>query len=225
MGDVLMGLGVLLAIIGPLLLIPITWLLYRFVLKPFLGSTKLALPLSILVVAAAMALTYLPGRRAFDRRCTAAGPPVVSEQVNVGGFFRTAMYAYEAAVYLTQDGFDFVEAPDPYRKGVNLRYTKASNGEVRQEEVMEIESLHAVRETYEQVDGGISSVEKVIYEVATGRALGRATQLIYQGGPLSILLGTMGIASCPDPATAQGGKEFQIFYDLESYVLRAKPLP
>ena len=225
MGELMIGLGVLLAIIGPLLLIPITWLLYRFALKPLLGSVKLALPLSILLVIAAVAFTYLPGRRAFDRRCAAAGPPVVSEQVNVVGFFRTAMFAYEAAGYLTQDGFDFVEAPDPYRKGVTLRYTKASNDEVRQEEVTAIESLYAVRETFAQLDGGISSVEKVIYEIATGRALGRATQLIYQGGPLSILLGTMGVASCPDPGTAQGGKEFQIFYDLESYVLKAKPLP
>jgi hypothetical protein len=31
MGDALIGLGVLLVIIGPLLLIPVTWLLYRCV--------------------------------------------------------------------------------------------------------------------------------------------------------------------------------------------------
>jgi len=34
MGDLLIGISVLLAIIGPLLLIPVAWLLYRFALRP-----------------------------------------------------------------------------------------------------------------------------------------------------------------------------------------------
>lgn len=225
MNDLLIGLGVLLAVIGPLLLIPVVWLLYRFVLRPFFGSKAQALALTITLVATALAGSYIPGRRAFESRCASLGPPVVSEQVNVKGFFRTAMFPYEAVIYLTQDGFDFVEAPDPYREGVTIRYSKAPNGEVRQEQVKELESKYGVKKTYGLFEGGVSSTEKVVYEIATGRELGRAKEFIYRGGPLAIFIGTLGMGSCPDPRTEKGEKEFQVLYDLEKYVLQAKPLP
>jgi hypothetical protein len=225
MNDLLIGLGVLLAIIGPLLLIPVVWILYRFILKPFFGSKKQALALAITLVAATLAATYIPGRRVFESQCEKMGRPVVSQQVNVKGFFRTAMFPYEAVLYLTQDGFEFVEAPDPFRDGVTIRYSKAPNGEVRQDEVKDLRSLYGVKKTYGLLQFDVSSTEKVVYELATGKQLGRATEFIYRGGPLSVFIGTMGMASCPDPRTPQGEKDFQLFVDLETYTLQAKRLP
>jgi hypothetical protein len=224
MGDALMGLGMLLAILGPLLLIPVVWLLYRFALKPVLGSTWKALPLSIALVAAAILLTYIPGKRDFDDRCAAYGPPVVSEKVRVDGFFRTKLFMYEAVQYLSDGGFEFVEAPDPYTQGVTLRYTMGPDRTARQDEVEELLSLYGVRETF-TMEGGVSVTQKTVYDLATGRELARAAFLNYQGGPLSIFLGALGMASCPDIRTAEGSKQFQTFYDLEKIVLRSEPLP
>jgi hypothetical protein len=224
MSEFLIGVGVLLAVIGPLLLVPVTWLLYRFALRPFFGSKMQAAALAVVLVLAALALTYFPGKRAFDARCAEQASPVVSEQVDVDGFFRTSLFPYEAVLYLTQEKFEFVEAPDPYRDGVMMRYSLAPNGEVRQDAITEPRSRYAVRNTY-GLQGGVSSSEKVIYELGTDRELARARELTYQGGPLAIFLGTFGMASCPDIRTAEGSKDFKIFYDLESYVLQAKPLP
>ena len=67
MGDLSIGIGVLLAIMGPLLLIPITWLLHRFILKPVVKRAKMSAVLSLAIVAMAVVLTYLPGRVEFDR--------------------------------------------------------------------------------------------------------------------------------------------------------------
>ena len=220
MGDLLIGLGVLLAILGPLLLIPVIWALYRFAFKPFFGSTWKALSLAVALVLAAVALSYIPGKRAFDDRCAAQGPPMVFERADAKGFYRTALFPYEAVQYIQQDRFEFVEAPDPYKKDVTIRYSIGPDGGVRQDEVTELRSVYGVRKTY-ALEGSTSVTKKVIYEIATGRELAHAAQLDYQGGPLSIFLGTLGMASCPDIRTEQGSRHFRTFYDLEKIVLRA----
>lgn len=224
MDDLLIGLSVLLAVIGPLLLVPVVWALYRFVLRPFFGPGWKGITLAVALVAAVMALTYFPGKRGFDDRCAAQGPPVVSERVEVNGFYRTAAFPYEAVQYITQDGFAFIEAPDPYKEDVTIRYSLAPNGEVCQDEVTELRSQYGVRKTY-ALEGSTSVTRKVVYEIATGGELAHASELNYQGGPLSIFLGTLGAASCPDIRTAQGSREFRIFYDLEKIVLHGEPLP
>ena len=225
MADFLTGLGVWLAFAGPFLLIPIVWLLYRFALRPFFGSRLQAAAVSTALVTLLLAATYFPGKRDFDRMCEAQGSPKIERRVEVEGFFRTAMFPYEAVLYLTQDGFRFVEAPDPYREGVMIRYSFAPNGEVRQDEATRLESRYGVRKTYGLLKGGVTKSEKVVYEIATGEEVARATELVYQGGPLALFLGTLGMTSCPDPRTVQGSRDFQIFYDLESYVLGGADLP
>ncbi len=225
MEDALIGLGMLLAVAGPLLLIPVVWVLYRVIFRPLFGSKIQALTLAAALVGVALAVSYFPGKRAFDAQCAEHARPVVSEQVQAKGFFRTSMFPFEAVLYLTQDGYEFVEAPHPYQDGVMIRYTLAQNGEVRQEVVTGLRSEYGVRKSYGLLAGGVSQTEKVVFELATGRELGRAEELTYQGGPLAIFLGTLGMDSCPEIRTPDGSKQFQIFYDLEAYVLQAKPLP
>ena len=219
MNDLLIGLGMLLAIIGPLLLVPVIWAVHYFVLKPFFGSTWKSISLAILLAVTALTLSYLPGKRSFDDLCAQQGPPVVSEQVKVAGFYRTQMFPYEAVLYLTQNGFEFVEAPNPYDDDVTIRYSFAPNREVRQDDVKELRSKYGVRKTYSLLDGGVSRTEKVIYEIETGRELAHAVESVFQGGPLSIFLGTLGMGSCPDPRAPGGARDFEIFYELEQIVL------
>ena len=224
MGDLLIGLGVLLAILGPLLTIPVIWALYRFVFRPFFGPGWKGIVLAVALVGAALAMTHFPGKRAFHDRCEAQGPPVVSERVQVEGFYRTAAFPYEAANYIVQDGFAFIEAPNPYKEDELIRYPLAPDRAVKQEVVSELRSQYGVQKAY-SLEGSTSVSEKVVYEIATGKELARAALLNYQGGPLSIFLGTLGMASCPDVRTAEGSREFQIFYDLEKIVLHGEPKP
>ena len=225
MGDFLIGLGVLLAVVGPILLIPVIWLLYRFVLKPFFGSRWQAVAVAVAVVVLVLAATYFPGKEGFDRMCAEEGSPVVTRRVKAFGFFRTEMFPYEAVLYITQNGFRFVEAPDPFRKGVTIRYSLAPNGEVRQDDAAVPQSVYGVRKTYEMLAGGVAKTEKVIYVLHSGEELARASELVYQGGPLAVFLGTFGLETCPDPHSEEGAREFRIFYALESYVLGGGALP
>ena len=225
MGDALIGLGVLLAVLGPILLLPVVWALYRFVFSRFFEARWQAVALSSVLVVGALAATYIPGKRAFEDRCAAQGRPSIARRVQVEGFYRTALFPYEAVDYLTQGGFQFVEAPDPYKEDVLLRYTLGSNGQVKHEETSQLQSIFGVRKAYALLDDGVSMSEKRIYELATDIELAHAAEYVYHGGPFAIFLGTLGMSSCPDILTEQGSKDFKIFYDLEKIVLQGQPLP
>jgi hypothetical protein len=92
-----MGIGVLLAIFGPLLLVPITWLLYRYAVRPVAlrvlaprvsaaGARRIALGLSIFLVGAALVVSHYPGKREFDQLCAEHATPVISDRVTAEGF-------------------------------------------------------------------------------------------------------------------------------------------
>lgn len=229
MEDLVLGLGFLLVILGPLLLVPITWLIHRFGARPVVrmlapqastaGIRLVSMALSIALVAAVMALSYYPGKREFDQYCADYATPVISDRVTAEGFYRTRLYPYEASKFL--DSFQFVEAPNMDKKGVNLRYSKAGD-EVREEEVPAIRSLYGADQDFSQTGWGINLTRKRIYEIATDRELARAAHITYSGGPLSLLLGVYATASCPDIRSEQGSRDFQTFYDLETVILRGR---
>ncbi|MEZ5366710.1 MAG: hypothetical protein R2748_31315 [Bryobacterales bacterium] len=100
--------------------------------------------------------------------CEEQGSPTVTERVHVQGFYRTSMFPYEAVMYLKQDGFLFVEAPDPFQEGVMLRYSVAADGSVRHEKAEKVQSEYGVRINYGLKDG-IATTQKVISEIETGR--------------------------------------------------------
>lgn len=225
------GVGILLAIFGPLLLIPVIWLVYRMAARPVLlpsvgrrlsgrSARMVALALSTIVVVGAVGLSYLPGRREFDRLCVQHATPSVAERVRASSYYRNRLFPYEADQILEEDGFTSVEAPHPYEAGTLVRYSRAPDGDVRQEEIAAPESSYGVRHTLSQLSHGIVMTEKVVYEMATDRVLARAAHVVYQGGPLSLFLGTLGMASCPDIRSADGSRHFGTFYDLEALVLR-----
>ena len=205
MSDLLIGFGFLLAIFGPLLLVPVTWLLYRFAVRPLVqrfapptSSTSQAPTsnvrwrawvVSAVIVAGVMVASYLPGRWEFDRMCSQHAAPSVSDQVEAKGFFRTRLFPYEAAQYLRDGSFEFVEAPHPYQQGEYVRYSRSDAGNKTDEKpIPNISAVYGVRETFSELSGSLTMTEKVIYEIATERELAHAASINYHGGPLSIFL-------------------------------------
>ena len=54
-----------------------------------------------------------------------------------------------------------------------------------------------------------------IVGAACARELARAGQVVYLGGPLSLLLGAYAMSTCPDVMTPEGATNFEIYYVLE----------
>lgn len=225
------GVGILLAVLGPLLLIPLVWIVYRWVAWPIVQSALvprvskrtvrgIALISTILVVAGALCLSYFPGRWEFDRLCSTHATPMVLDRIRTSGFYRSRLYPYEARQFLEHDAFAFLEAPHMYKKGMYVRYSKTAGGDIREEDVSTLESRYGVRERLSIPSSGIAMTQKVVYEMATARELARAAHIVYEGGPLSLFLGVYAMSSCPDIRSAEGSQHFKTFYDLENIVLR-----
>ena len=229
MGDLLIGIGVLLAVIGPLLLIPVVWVLYRYAIRPLVeriatpslsaaSARGLALAITVGLLAAVITASYLPGKQHFDALCAQHATPQIGNRVFVDGFYADQLFAYEAANYLRDQGFTFVEAPDPYKQGVLLRYTLDGN-KIRSETIDAPSSLYGLRQTFTDVSDSIHLTEKTIYAISTRAEFARAAQVVYNGGPLSLFLGSYGMTSCPDIRTSQGSEDFNTYYHLETLVL------
>lgn len=226
------GVGVLLAVFGPLLLIPVIWLIYRMVARLIVVSVlvprvshrnahRIALILTLLVVAGSLSLSYFPGRWEFDRLCSEKGTPMVSKRIRVDSHYRPRLYPYEARRFLGDDTFVFLEAPHLHRRGMFVRYSRAKGGDIHEEEVQAVKSSYGVRESLSRRSYGIVMTEKSVYEINSNRELARAAHIVYEGGPLALFLGVYAMSSCPDIRSAEGSEHFTTFYDLETIVLRA----
>jgi hypothetical protein len=233
MGDFLIGIGILLAIIGPLLLIPVAWLLYRLIVRPLvvrLAGKRLsaadaqlfALGLTVGVLAAAIAASYYPGKQQFDTLCAENATPQMNRQVHVDGFYADQLFPYQAAQYIQNGDFTYIEAPDPDEAGVYLRYERDADGVVQPRVVDSPSSVFGFHQTFSELPGSLTMTEKVIYERSTEIELARAVSITYMGGPLSLFLGSYGMSSCPDPRTAVGSEQFNTFYNLETLSLRSQ---
>lgn len=231
MGDLAIGIGMLLAVFGPLLLIPLTWLLYRLAARPLLlpllasrmgrgRARALALSLTVLTVAATLALSYFPGRFEFERLCAGQAVPVIDQRVSAESFYRSRLYPYEARRFLEQDDFAFVEGPNMYGQGYR-RYRLDDQGQLHEQQVDTLQSRYAVQEKLAPHSHGIWMTEKRILDMEGGKELARAAEIVYQGGPLHLLLGTRAMDSCPDIRTEEGSRDFTTFYELERLVLRS----
>jgi hypothetical protein len=231
------GLGVLLAILGPLLLLPAVWLLQRLlrpVIRRFVrdrwspGKLRaLAWLIATVVLASALAATYLPGRAEYERLCTAFATPQIAERVAVEGFYRERLFPYQAMPLLDQ-GFSYIETNDPQLppgKHRLLRYQRNGDGGIRRDEIAAPTSRFGARHDLIEHSYGIIRTEKQVYDMADGRQLARAGNVTFSGGPLSLFFGAYAVASCPDVRTEQGAAAFGSFYALEQEVLGAGNRP
>jgi hypothetical protein len=227
------GIGILLALFGPLLLLLFVWLLHRLVgrrlvrrlVGPVVSDARarwISVALSGFFVAGAVAVSYFPGKWEFDRMCAEHAAPVISERVTTSGYYRDRLFRYEAAQILNEGVFTFVEAPDMYKRGRLLRYEKTDEGTVEEEEIASPRSTYGVEKKFSQERFGISMTRKRVYEMDGKRELARAANLIYHGGRLSLFLGVYGMSSCPDIRSTQGSEDFRTFYHLEATVLAGR---
>ncbi len=230
------GLGVLLAILGPLLLLPVAWLLQRL-LRPLVrrlapghlasGAVgSLGWLTAAGLIAATLVATWYPGHAEFERLCVRYAIPQIAERVTVEGFYRERLFPYETH-RLFEDGFSYLETVDPQypNETRQLRYRPGPDSAAVAEPVEAFTSRYGVEQTLVHEAYGILRSEKRIRERADGRLLARAGQVTYQGGPLALFLGAYAVESCPDIREAQGSRAFKIFYDLEAIVLGGQPLP
>jgi hypothetical protein len=234
------GIGLFMAVVGPLFLLPVVWVVHRWPLGALdrwrelrtgrrLGWKRQAMAFGL--VGAGVLATWMPGYLRYAALCDTHATPVVVERVTVDGFFVTQMFAYEAERYLSEWGFRWVEAPDPYRPGRILRYAKDPTGATGTTEIPSPTAGYAYLPGFSEEGGGLSLSTKRIVRlpdaeawrdpVGRGVELARAGSVTYHGGPLRLLLGAWGMTNCPTPRTESGSGQFMQFYELERRVLRA----
>jgi hypothetical protein len=220
--------GLLLAVLGPLLLLLPTALLYflfrRAGLGARLGLSAVNARLLHMASAAALVLgvvlaTYLPGRFEFERLCTALAEPRILERVPVEGFFLDDLSANSFGQrYVQEEGFAWFETHDIYQRGRFVRFHK-SGGQVVIEPISEPQARHVVKSETEVRSNTIHVSRITISERRGGRLLAEAHSVTYHGGPLGMVLGVYGLSHCPNPVTEEGRRQFNLYYHLVREVL------
>lgn len=228
------GLGILFGVFGPLLLVPVVWVVARWPLRPLIGrwtdqrfgslSGFVRLLVATALVVAVVLVSYLPGRMEFEHLCE-VHTPVIKEVTDVPGFYATELYPYKAERFLREWGFAYIEAPDMYKKERTLRYEVGIDGKTIVTEVPAPTSRYAVSDTFRELGNTLILDEKRVFEMATGRELAHAGSVTYHGGYLRLVLGVYGLSSCPRPGTEKESRQFDDYYYLERKVLRSSFVP
>lgn len=229
-----MALGLLLAVLGPLLLLLPLALLYFLFKRTGLGARLgwsadnarlLHLALATAPVLGAVLATYLPGRFEFERLCEALAEPRIVEKVRADGFFLDDLTASSFGQrYLNEEGFAWFETHDIYRRGRFVRYRK-SGGDVVTEPVSALTARYAVKSGVEVRPDSIHVARTAIIERVSGKLLAEAHSVIYHGGKLGMVLGVYGMSNCPNPVTPEGRRQFNLYYHLVREVLGPGNMP
>lgn len=220
--------GLLLAVLGPLLLLLPIALLYFLFARAGLGARLglspvnarlLHLAAAAFLVLGAVLATYLPGRIEFERLCGELAEPRILERVRAEGFFLDDLTANSFGQrYVLEEGFAWFETHDIYQRGQFVRFRK-SGGQVIIEPVPEPQARYVVKSTTEVRPGAIHVSRTAISDRASARLMAEAHSVTYHGGPLGMLLGVYGMSHCPNPITPEGSRQFNLYYHLVREVL------
>ncbi|KAB2934478.1 MAG: hypothetical protein F9K21_11550 [Rhodocyclaceae bacterium] len=220
--------GLVLAVLGPLLLLLPIALLYflfkrlglgaRFGLSP-VNARLLHLAAAAIAVLGVVLATYLPGRLEFERLCDALAEPRILERVRTEGFFLDDLTANSFGQrYVLEEGFAWFETHDIYKRGQFVRFRK-SDGKVLIEPAAELQARYTVKSDVEVRGNSIHVSRTAVSQRAGGRLLAEAHSVTYHGGPLGMVLGVHGLSHCPNPVTAEGARRFDLYYHLVREVL------
>jgi hypothetical protein len=229
MGEYWFAAGLLLSIFGPLaFLVPVALLYYVLRRARFAQRLGIARPgaqqaahllCALGLVAVAILLSWMPGRLEFAKLCDELAEPRIHARVKVDGFYLDDLTANSFGMrYLHDEGFAWMEARDIYRRDGYVRYRKDGKG-IATDPVPTLTATHKVRSGVDVRANGIHVARTEISDRTSGKVLAEAHSVIYHGGPLGILLGVYGLATCPDPVTADGNRQFRAYYHLAREVL------
>jgi hypothetical protein len=220
--------GLLLAVLGPLLLLLPGGLLYYLLRRAGLGARLglgpvnarlLHVTASAAIVLGTVLATYLPGRMEFERLCGELAEPRILERVRVEGFFLDDLSANSfGRRYVAEEGFAWFETYDLYQRGRTVRF-RQSGDQMVIEPVIELQARHVVKSDTEVRGNTIHVSRTAISERQSGRLLAEAHSVTYHGGPLGMVLGAYGLSICPDPVTTEGRRQFDLYYHLVREVL------
>lgn len=220
--------GLLLAVLGPLLLLLPVALLYLLFRRIGLGARLglgpdnarlLHLAAAAVLVSGIVLATYLPGRFEFERLCDALAEPRIQERTRAEGFFLDDLTANSfGRRYISEEGFAWFETHDIYRRGQFVRFRK-DGVQVVIEPASELQARHVVKSGTDVRDNTIHVSRTAISERRSGRLLAEAHSVTYHGGPLGMVLGVYGMSHCPNPVTPEGSRQFNLYYHLVREVL------
>ncbi len=224
------GQGGMLTWLTPLLLIPTVWILYRYLLRPWVlpvllptsnNRTRLraGLSLSILLVAGALLASFVPGRQRLLALCAELEPPLILKQVQADGFFHDSLHPFQARELLDRGQFAFIEAPDPYHAKVYLRFTRAAGGGIQETTIARPASEYWVRVQRTELGYDLHRTDKTVLTFPKGERLAQATIIHFEGGPLSGLLGGFARRQCPNADSKEGKAALAEFDQLEARTL------
>ena len=226
------GLGLLMAMFGPLFLLLPVWLIHRLLsqtralLRLGIAEAKLSrsnIGASFLLVALIVAATYAPGRLEFNRLCEELAEPRIRERVQVDGFLLMDTTADSfGRRYLTEEGFRWFETPVLGRPEQFRRFRREGD-QVVIEKIEDVTARYRLASLHEERAYGIKHHRTVIGEISSGRALAESDSLTYMGGPLGMFLGIYGMSTCPSPITPEGSRQFNLGYHLAREVLGGAP--
>jgi len=217
----MMLIGVLWAMLAPLLLAIPVWALHRLlaVVRPAWPARR-RLALAAAAVATGVLALWLPARLQFARLCDEIGMPRVVERVKVDGFFLDDSTANSFGMrYLHEEGFEWIEARSIRRRDGYTRYRKTAQG-IQSEEIAEPSASVQVSSVLTMGAGPASVQRTVITDRHSGRVLATAGSAHFGGGPARWVLGAYGSASCPNPASPSENAAWSLGYHLAKATLR-----
>ena len=236
-----------LIIFGPLLNIPIGYAFYAFAKSRsvrFANPAQAALLAPVIGLSVFHALLVLPGHFNFRSICTEHGTPVIHERVRVSSIYVDEIPGYQAYEYLRcgrdfcvenrtalKPPFQTVETGSIERRTGAIRYVNDPNGRARAEPIPKLadgtydfQAKYGVRKKFVDYGWTTRGFETTVYERATGRELGHARQLSFDGGYLQFLRFTFGSAYCPSIDSDQSDGDLLTAGNLPAIILGGRPL-
>ena len=198
--------GLLWAMLAPLLLLPLAWVLVKLL--------RLRWPASLGIVAVVTLVVWLPERLAFHNRCVAMGEPTILKTVNADGFFLDDPTANSFGMrYLQKPGFLWLEARSIYNRSKFTRYDK--DGEkINQREIDDLTAQYVLTSTLSE-EGSWNVSRTEISDLSSGEKLAWAESGNFDGGIAKWVLGAYGTSHCPSDSDT-----FKKMYELAWETLR-----
>ena len=215
MSDLILSFGFFVVLAGFLLNIPLVLVLYLLISKPlfkkFRGSSKGAMPATLLVLAVVLMVSYLPGAIRFEATCKTQGKPLIGSVPAADKYYVDAVYVWihsKSEELLKSGRLVYIEGNN--NRSGEFPYKRVSfdrSGKRFEEQAASLASEYGLRMRHDK-EAGIQSTTQEFYRIADDTVISRFTSFDYFGGPLAWLVQPWGSRSCP----SYGDQWFDLSY-------------